>query len=265
MATREATPVRSQFPRTGICRAAEALQRDDLLLEAKAALRNQDTNIGIVAHDLRDPLNAILSCVGVLRNCPGGEVRSVVDIIDRSAQRMATMIGDILDFARGRVSGGISLTRGLVDMGSVAHSIAQEISAAHPVARIDVKTAGRLTGQWDQARIERAMSNLFANAVQHGGGAVTVTAVGDERDHVVVTVRNDGDPIPADRLPLLFEPFQKGDRSPGGLGLGLFIVREIVTAHDGTIAVSSSATAGTVFTVRLPRGTRSVARVSLGR
>jgi signal transduction histidine kinase len=236
------------------------------MYEMGMELRRHDTNIGVVAHDLRNPLSAIRTCVTLLRSVPDATdmVASVADMIDRSVQRMTTMIEDVFDFARGRVSGGISLTRGLMDMGSVSHSIAQEISAAHAVARIEVKTAGRLTGEWDQARIERAMSNLFANAVEHGGGAVTVTAVG-ERDHVVVTVWNDGEPIPAERLPLLFEPFQKGDRSPGGLGLGLFIVREIVRAHDGTVAVSSSATAGTMFTVRLPRGTRPVARVSLRR
>jgi signal transduction histidine kinase len=163
------------------------------------------------------------------------------------------MIRDILDFARGRIGDGIPLSRGPMDIGSVSQSIVEEMRAAHPLARIGVKTAGRLTGAWDQARIEQAISNLVANAVQHGGGAITVTASGDERDHVVVTVRNEGKPIPADRIPLLFEPFQKADKSPGGLGLGLFIVREIVRAHDGTVAVSSSI-AGTMFTVRLPQG-----------
>jgi len=224
------------------------------LYELGMESRSQDTKMGVVAHDLRNPLNAILTCVTLLRSVPDARrmVGLVADMIDRSGQRMATMIGDLLDVARGRIAAGMSLSRRRMDMGSVSHSIAQEIMAAHPVARIEVKTTGRLTGDWDQARIEQAMSNLLANAVQHGRGAVIVAASGEDQDNVVVTVRNDGEPIPAELLPLLFEPFQKGDRSPGGLGLGLFIVREIVKAHDGTVAVSSSI-AGTIFTVRLPR------------
>jgi two-component system, sensor histidine kinase and response regulator len=236
---------------------AEKHQR---LLEANVALRNQDTNIGVLAHDLRSPLNAILTSVSMLKNVRANpdKVATVADRIDRSAHRMASLIRDILDFARGRIGDGIPVTRRPMDLGSVSQAVADEIQAAHPVARIEVKTAGRLTGEWDQARLEQAISNLLSNAIQHGaGGPVTVTASGHEDDHVIVTVRNEGEPIPPERLPLLFEPFQKGDKSPAGLGLGLFIVREIIKAHSGTVVVSSS-NAGTMFTVRLPRADAGV-------
>ena len=107
--------------------------------------------------------------------------------------------------------------------------------------------------EWDRARIEQAMSNLLANAVQHGDGNVVVDISAAERnDQVLVSVRNHGQPIWAERLPYLFEPFENGDNSPAGLGLGLFIVREIVHAHRGAIDVSSSH-GGTTFTIRLPR------------
>jgi signal transduction histidine kinase len=115
-----------------------------------------------------------------------------------------------------------------------------------------VATVGKLTGYWDPARIEQALSNLLSNALHHGGSEVKLIASGDARDQVVVTVRNGGRPIPEEQLPHLFDPFKK-QHSPTGLGLGLFIVREIVRAHSGSVAVTSSPDV-TEFTLRLPRG-----------
>ena len=129
----------------------------------------------------------------------------------------------------------------------------EEIRAGYPAARIELEMAGKLIGDWDPARIEQALSNLIANAVQHGGPDVRLSAAEAEPDAVVVTVRNGGRPIPEAQLPTLFEPFKKGQGNPAGLGLGLFIAREIVHAHQGSIDVTSSAE-GTEFTVRLPRG-----------
>jgi len=165
---------------------------------------------------------------------------------------MTSMIRDILDFTRGRLGGGIPLNRQAVDLASLCASIADEVESAHPSARIAIRTEGDLRGSWDQARLEQALSNLLANAVQHGGGDVTLSVAGSEREHVVITVHNGGTPIPQDQLPDLFDAFRKGDQSPSGLGLGLFIVREIVHAHDGAIEVASSSE-GTTFTTRLSR------------
>src|SRR4030095_825160 len=109
------------------------------------------------------------------------------------------------------------------------------------------------TGEWDPARIEQALSNLLANAVQHGGPSVRLIASGEDRELVEVTVWNSGHPIPPEQLAGLFDPFKKGDANQNGLGLGLFIVREIAHAHMGMVAVTSEPEA-TIFTVRLPRG-----------
>lgn len=235
-------------------RAALLMEQQKQLAEAAAEARRQDTNIGIVAHDLRNPLNAITTGADLIRRVLDlpDQAHAIADRIDRSARRMTLMIRDILDFSRGHLGGGIPLNLQAVDLAALSGSIADEVQFAHPSARIDIRALGDLRGTWDQARIEQALSNLLANAVQHGGGEVTLSASGRERDHVSVAVRNGGAPIPAEQLPDLFDAFRKGEKSPAGLGLGLFIVREIVRAHDGTIEVESSSD-GTVFTVRLPR------------
>ena len=93
----------------------------------------------------------------------------------------------------------------------------EEIRAGYPAVRIEVETAGRLIGEWDPARIEQALSNLIGNAVQHGGADVRLIASGEDRDQVVVTVRNGGQPLPRERLPTLFDPFKKAENGPAGL------------------------------------------------
>ena len=160
------------------------------------------------------------------------------------------MIRDILDFARGRLGGGIPVNRHAADLSELCREIIDEVQAAYPAARIDLGIEGDLCGAWDWARIEQALSNLVVNAIQHGAGDVNLSLSGRAHDYVVVVVRNAGSPISAEQLPNLFDAFHKGDRSPAGLGLGLFIVREIVRAHDGTIEVASSSD-GTTFTMRL--------------
>jgi signal transduction histidine kinase len=164
------------------------------------------------------------------------------------------MIRDILDFTRGRLGGRIPLNRQPTDLEVISRSVVDEIQTGHPTARVVVETAGKLTGDWDPARIEQALSNLLANAVQHGGSDIKLIASGEDLDQVVVTVSNGGRPIPPEQLPDLFAPFKtvRENSSTSGLGLGLFIVREIVQAHNGSVAVTSSSE-GTAFTFRLPR------------
>jgi two-component system, sensor histidine kinase and response regulator len=235
-------------------RATQLVEQQQRLAAATDAVRRQDTNIGVLAHDLRNPLAAIATLTGILRRVPGLPERAqgIAERIDRSGRRMALMIRDILDFTRGRVAGGIALDRQPVDAHTICRSTVDEIQSAHPAARIEIVADGDLRGAWDNARIEQALSNLLANAVQHGGGDVTVSLSGSEPDHVTLAVRNKGNPIPSEQLPVIFDAFRKGDGSPAGLGLGLFIVREIVHAHVGTIEAQSSRDE-TTFTMRLPR------------
>jgi signal transduction histidine kinase len=235
-------------------RAALLLEQHQRITEAHALLQRKDTNIGILAHDLRNPLAAITTSAELLARCPLGtdQPRRTAERIIRSARRMTTMIGDILDYIRGLRGGGMPLNRQQTDLAILSQSIVDEIRTGFPHARIEVETAGKLTGNWDPARIEQALSNLIANAVQHGSSEVELIASGEAQDEVVVTVRNRGEPIPEEHLPSVFDAFVRGNGSPGGLGLGLFIVREIVQAHEGSVTVTSSGEC-TAFTLRLPR------------
>lgn len=225
------------------------------IVEADALLQRKDTNIGILAHDLRNPLAAITTGAALLARLPDAseKCQRIVGRINRSAGRMAGLIRDILDYTRGQHGGGISLNRRPTDLAEISRSVADEIRASYPAARIQVETVGKLTGEWDPARIEQALSNLLANAVQHGGPSVRLIASGHDREQVEVTVWNSGHPIPPEQLAGLFDPFKKGDANQNGLGLGLFIVREIAQAHMGSVAVTSDV-GGTMFTFRLPRG-----------
>jgi two-component system sensor histidine kinase/response regulator len=241
-----------------------ALYEQGIELEKRAALlREKDTNIGILAHDLRNPLAAIMTSADHLAHLSDASDKAhrIGARIGRSARRMTVMIRDILDYTRGRLGGGIPLNRQPTDLAVLSQSVVDEIRAGYPTVRIEIETAGKLTGEWDPARIEQALSNLIANAVQHGGEDVKLIASGEDRDQVVVTVQNGGRPIPREHIPSLFDAFKKGEASPEGLGLGLFIVREIVQAHDGSVAVSSSEE-GTVFSFRLPRGSTGTAAAS---
>ena len=134
-----------------------------------------------------------------------------------------------------------------------------EIRAAYPESQLQLNASGDLTGDWDCARIGQVLANLLGNAAQHGTPRtmISLTARGELKE-VVLQVHNRGAPIPPADIPMLFSPFKRlanpGDGgNNGSLGLGLYIVERIVTAHGGSIDVNSSDAGGTFFTVRLPR------------
>jgi len=171
---------------------------------------------------------------------------------------MTAMIEQLLDLTRARLGGGIGFVRvrKRLDVRELVQRSIDELRASHPGRDINFASASDCTTSGDPERLLQLFSNLVANALTHApaGAGIAVSVVGGARD-IVIDVRNPG-VIPADRVPTLFEPFQgKPDdtRRSGGLGLGLFISQQIATAHDGDITIASSATAGTVVTVRLPR------------
>ena len=211
--------------------------------------------MGVLGHDLRNPLNAVkMMAASLLRQGLPEAARGKVDVIDRAANRMAEMIETLLDLTRVRGQGGLPITRTLCDVGAIAKEVASELAAATPDRTLHVDLDGELEGQWDPARVGQAISNLIANALEHGDPlAPVLVSVAGSDEAVVVKVRNEGPPIPSELRPVLFEAFSRGDRSPHRLGLGLFIVKQIAAAHGGTIDVESSAETGTVFTLVLPR------------
>jgi signal transduction histidine kinase len=225
---------------------------------ARQTDRFRDQFIGVLGHDLRTPLGAIMSGAALLaipEDNPERRLRIVPRIIN-SAQRMERLIADLLDLANARLGGSLPLKRQLTNLQQVCEEAIAEIRAAHPDTTVQSQMTGDLHGQWDADRLAQVVSNLLANAIQHGGGtAITLTAQ-EQGDAVTLAIQNGGPPIPKHALPSIFEPLARGGTEPAShsIGLGLFIARAIVTAHRGDIQVSSSSDAGTTFTVRLPRG-----------
>jgi signal transduction histidine kinase len=214
--------------------------------------------IGVLGHDLRTPLGAIVTSADLMLRSgrlPAG-LDSVAGRIARNGERMGRMVRDLLDLARGRLGDGIPIDTTLrMDMGEVVHAVAEDASLTNADREITVNASGDLWGFWDRDRALQALGNLLANALNYGQGPVVVTA-SCVNDKVVVKVTNEGDPIPEEQIPKLFDPFQRGEANPGkrgGLGLGLYIVSEIMRGHGGSVAVSSSSERGTTFTLTWPR------------
>lgn len=247
-------------------RAREQLieRQHSTLLEAQAALeqvsaanRAKDLYLGVLGHDLRNPLGAILMSARMMlmQSSLSLEDRRSVARIARNGERMAALIRDILDYTRGQATGGLPIAPRAVHMGEVCTAMIEEVALLHPERRITLDASGDLRGAWDRERVEQVISNLLTNALTHGVGDLRVVAHGND-DHVAISVHNQGAPIPPEQLPHLFEPFRRGANSRVGLGLGLYIVSEIMRAHCGTVRVESAADTGTTFLTCWPRKTQ---------
>ena len=225
---------------------------------------SRDMFLAVLGHDLRAPLSGIDMSAMLLAK-PGlsdaARLQSAARI-KRASRDMNRLITDLLEYTRTRLGAGIPIDRSPCDLGPVCEASLEDIRAGNPEQKFVQRMSGDLTLLADAARMQQAVSNLLANAVQHGSRLAPVTLTADsEADAIVLKVCNLGDPIAPEALRSIFEPLVQApganselhERSKTSLGLGLFIVREIVLAHGGTITVQSSIAAGTVFTIRLPR------------
>jgi len=254
-------PLRDRFGKiVGVVGAAtDITEQQRTQQQLQEALGFRERMMGILGHDLRNPLSTITMADGLLlqRQDLAPEARNQVLRIRHAADRMQEMIGALLDFTRARFLGKVPVSPLPADMAEIAHGVVDELRVVWPDHDIQLQVHGDAHGRWDPGRMGQVISNLVGNAITYGDPntpvRVSVDGTGDE---MVVKVSNHGAPIPADLMPVLFEPFRRGvpeDRSPRGLGLGLYIVQQIVLAHDGTIDVASTAQEGTTFIVRLPR------------
>ncbi len=224
----------------------------------------QERLAGVVGHDLRTPLAAIRMSTELLMRrggLPADETRMLVRIAS-SAARMAGIIRDLLDFTRARSEGGIPVHPRPSDLAELARLAVVELQSAHPGRDVLLDLPASAPVRADPDRLAQAISNLVGNALQHGPRDARVTvSVRGAADAVELCVHNDGPPIRPDLLEVIFEPFRQG--CPGGeagsVGLGLFIVREVMRAHGGSVEVRSSASEGTAFTIRLPAAHAGVA------
>lgn len=244
----------------GISRDITARKRLEEERAREAQLRERF--MSILAHDLGNPLAVIRLTTHMLLSVGGltSPQHKALTRIESSTERIAEMTRQLLDFTHVRCGEGLPVTIRPVNLEAVCHRVIAEFRVTHPERLIQLAVEGEAWGSWDELRLAQALSNLLGNALDHGDAASPVfVRAWDEGDVQRLEVHNTGAPIPPELLPRLFDPFRRGTksqrgRSGGGLGLGLYIVREIARAHRGTVEVRSSAEEGTVFTLVLPRG-----------
>ncbi|MDY7230170.1 GAF domain-containing protein [Hyalangium rubrum] len=233
-------------------------QRDQEELRSRAEFEQQ--LIGIVSHDLRNPLGAITMAAGLLEASPGLTERQLKAArrIASSCERATGLIRDFLDFTQARLGTGIPLRRRPMDLHEVTQHVVDEVQQAHPTRQVHFEASGDGHGEWDPDRISQVLTNLVGNALAYSAPGTPVqvrTAGGPEG--ALLEVHNHGMPIAPELLPRLFEPLTRGAPTEGtssrSIGLGLYIVREIIRGHGGRVEVRSSVERGTTFTVLLPR------------
>jgi signal transduction histidine kinase len=239
---------------------------DEALAESTAAYaeqvnRSRDIFLAILGHDLRTPLQAVsMSTEMLVRKAKlDSDALTYVSLIKSGARHMDTMVNDLLEFVRGRLGNSLPIEPAPMDLASAAQAAIDEACAGQPDCTATLNVQGDTQGEWDRGRLDQLLQNLIGNALQHGANRrpVTLSIAGGE-EQVILTMHNYGEPIPEDALGTIFDPLVRSASEEAcgrstSLGLGLYIVREVVSAHQGTIEVSSNEVDGTTFTVVLPK------------
>jgi hypothetical protein len=226
--------------------------------------RSRDIFLAVLAHDVRGPLAGIRMATDVLVMPTLAETMrmQVVMRIRRASEVIGRLTSDLIEYTRSRLGRGIPIERSACDLLMLCEETLDAVKGTYPEQQFVHQFYGDLRLELDATRMQQVLFNLLHNAVQHGDRSLPVTLhVAGEEDAVVLKVANFGTPIAKEEMQTIFEPLitvplpgaAQDERSRTSLGLGLFIVREIVQGHQGTISLSSAAHTGTVFTVRLPR------------
>lgn len=258
---READPNGAQFvdPESALTSDPDQFLMDQVA-EMEQTVQMHEKFLGIVCHDLRNPLNAITMAASHLsRKAKTEELSVPLGRILRSARQMQRMISQLLDFTRTRVGQGLSLNIENFDLSDLVREAVSELQSAYD-GEIRVLSEGDNLGAWDRDRLWQLVSNMVGNACQHGeaNSPVIVTIDGTASDVVRIVVKNSG-AIPKTLLPIILDPMRRAleddPKKTGshGIGLGLYVSRQIALAHGGKLAVDSSEATGTQVTAVLPR------------
>jgi signal transduction histidine kinase len=220
---------------------------------------SRDLFLGVLGHDLRNPIGAmrmsaeLIAKIGTLTE----RQRMLIAQVVTSADRATGILDQLLDLTRARLGSGLHILREEMDMAFVSRQLLEEMRSLHPGRTFTLNISGDTKGHWDKPRIGQVFSNLLGNAVQYGFTdlPIDVTVIGDSKE-VSLSVHNEGVPIPKDAIGGIFEAMIRGGTDgidSTNLGLGLYITKEIVSAHGGTVRVTSSEKGGTTFIALLPR------------
>ncbi|WP_076997816.1 sensor histidine kinase [Variovorax sp. KK3] len=223
---------------------------------------SRDTFLAVLGHDLRNPLSALSACVRMLElTSEMGKKERALSIAKRSITSISEMVTDLLEYTRSRLGRGIDVQPNPGDLAALCHEAFDEVCAAYPERVLRAEIPEQLLCDFDAPRMRQVLSNLLSNAVHHGDAAFPAALiVTSDLEQVTMVVMNRGKPIPPDAMQVIFNPLvqvpaeasEPHERPATSLGLGLYIAREIVGGHRGTIVVTSSAEEGTAFRVRLP-------------
>lgn len=226
--------------------------------ELREADRMREMFIAVLGHDLRNPLGGILMSAQLIKRRSDGDDPNevIVQRIRRNGERMRRMIEQLLDVTRFRKDGSVALEPEPADLRALTDQILSEFEGT--AGRIRLEVVGNTAGTWDVGRVLQVLSNLIGNAVRHSPSEspILVSIDGNSENTLSLRVHNGGSPIPEELLPILFEPFRRASlhqRGEEGLGLGLYITKQLVDAHGGALSFTSAERTGTCFTVTLPR------------
>lgn len=224
---------------------------------------SQDMFLAILGHDLRNPLStAIITSMMLMRyDDVSDKVVAAATRINTSSRRMSKLITDLIDYTCTQLGSKLPIALVPTNLAKICKDIVEEQQIANPEHNILLQIDGSFDGNWDEQRISQVLSNLLGNAVQHGSSSSPIEVnLTSTKNSVIFKITNQGEPIPAQKIKHIFEPLMRHVENENAdfsqknsLGLGLYIAREIVLAHNGTLDVTSSKAKGTTFKVSLPR------------